>query len=108
MSCKSQSFVTYTNIDLVVRVPVTFDPGAPFTSLEGGEVDARAKTSAGAYVIGEAEIAEGGAEILVTFRRGTLPVGKAECQVWALVGVQAAMPFVFEADVRAGYRPVEA
>lgn len=105
---KLQRFETYTNTDLVVRVPVAFDPGAPFTTLTGAVVDARAKTPAGGYVVGEAEVQPDGTEIVVRFLKGTLPVGICECQVWAQQGQQAAMPFVFEADVKAGYRPLDA
>lgn len=108
MMGKLQRFPTYTNIDLVVRVPVTFDPGAPFTSLTGAVVDARAKTPTGGFVVGAAEVNEDGDEIVVTFAKGTLPIGVCECQVWAQQGQQAAMPFVFEAEVKAGYRPLDA
>ena len=107
MTAKLQRFETYTNIDLVVRVPVTFDPGAPFTTLTGAVVDARAKTPKGDVVVGEAEVQDGGTEIIVRFSKGTLPVGLCECQVWAQQGQQAAMPFVFEADVKAGFRPLD-
>ena len=105
---KVQRFETFTNTDLVVRVPVTFDHGAPFTTLVGAVVDARAKTSNGTIVVGQAEVQPSGTEIVVRFLKGTLPVGLCECQVWAQQGQQAAMPFVFEADVKAGYRPLDA
>ena len=103
-----QRFETFTNIDLVVRVPVSFDAGAPFTTLAGATVDARAKASDGAVIVGEASIdPDSDTTIIVLFRRGLLPPGICECQVWAQVGQQAAMPFVFEAEVKPGLRPVD-
>lgn len=100
-----ERYQTWTNVDLVVRIPVTFDQGAPFSSLAGAEVDARARFPNGQVIVGEAEVDDDDTTIIVTFRRYTLPVGLGECQVWARVGTQAAMPFVFEADVRQGFRP---
>lgn len=100
-----QRFTTWTNVDLIIRVPVTFDQGAPITTLIGATVDARIKTQKGAIVIGTAEVVNS-ATILVTFPRGTLPVGLCTGQVWVQIGPQAAMPYEFEAEVRPGFRPV--
>ncbi len=101
---KPAAFQTYTNTDLVVRVTVAFDAGAPIQSLTGAEVDARARQADGTLVIGEAEV-EGSSVIIVTFRRGALAQGRAEMQVWARVGLHAAMPAAFDVDVRQGFRP---
>lgn len=106
---KRPRFETFTNIDFVVKIPVTFEEGALFSNLVGATVDARAVFSSGAVIVGEASVdQEDDKTIIVLFRRGTLPPGVCECQVWALLGQQAAMPFVFEADVKQGLRPVEA
>jgi hypothetical protein len=102
-----QRFGSYTNIDLVVRIPVSFDADSPITSLAGAEVDARARSSGGIVIVGQAVVDTDNTTIIATFPRGTLPPGVCECQVWARVGAQAAMPFVFEAEVRPGLRPVE-
>lgn len=101
-----QRFESFTNTDLVVRIPVTFEPGAPFNTLAGAVVDTRAQASDGSIVLGEAQIEADNTTIIAVYRRGTLPPGVCQCQVWVQVGQQAAMPFIFEAEVKPGFRPV--
>lgn len=100
-----QRFKTWTNVDLVILVPVSFDQGAPITTLIGATADARIKTAKGEFFVGSAEVLDS-TNIRVTFPRGSLPPGVHEGQVWVQIGPQAAMPYVFEAEVKPGFRPV--
>jgi hypothetical protein len=107
ITSKKSRFETWTNIDFMVKIPVVIEDGAPFSTLDGATLDARARFMTGKEVVGEASIAAQNT-ILVLFRAGTLPPGLCEIQVWAQVGQQSAMPIVFEASVRAGFFPLAA
>lgn len=102
---KDDVLVGFTNADLVVKVPVIFDADAPVSTLNGATLDARAVTSTGALVTGNAEVVDA-STALVVFPRGSLPPGISQAQLWALFGDQAVMLVTFGVQMHRGLRPV--
>jgi hypothetical protein len=97
-------FQSWTNTDLVIRVPVTFDPGAGVSSLAGAIIDARARNAAGRETVGEV-VATDDTTLVVTFEEAAFVPGTHECQVWARIGQRSVMLCVFDVDVKPGFRP---
>jgi hypothetical protein len=95
---------SWTNTDLVVRVPVTFDPGAEVSSLAGAIIDARARNAAGRETVGGV-VATDETTVVVTFEEAAFVPGTHECQVWARIGQRSVMLCVFDVEVKPGYRP---
>ncbi len=83
------SLTCYTKDDLVIRIPVTFDPDSEVTSLDGGTVEAVAAPINGDAVIAAtfAQIA-GPAEIKVTWNDLALAAGIYDLQIRATVAGQ--------------------
>ncbi len=76
----------YSGDDLVISIPVTFDVGAPITSLTGGTATAVARRQGStALVTGTAVIQAGGTEIVATFADGVFSAGVYTVQVRATV-----------------------
>jgi len=77
----------YSGDDLVISVPVTFDVGAPVSSLTGGAATAiaRRRDQTGSAVNGTAVIQPGGASIVATFADGAFSAGVYALQVKATV-----------------------
>jgi len=73
----------YEADDLVISIPVTFEPGSTITTLAGGTAVARARREGGTVVIGSAVIDPGGAEVIASWSESTLPIGKYTLQVRA-------------------------
>ena len=83
------SLTCYTKDDLMIRVPVTFDPDSDVTSLDGGTVEAVAAPIDGSAVVAAtfAEITAP-AEIKVAWNDLTLAAGIYDLQIRATVAGQ--------------------
>jgi hypothetical protein len=83
------SLTCYTKDDLVICVPVTFDPESDVTSLDGGTVEAVAAPIDGSTVVA-ADYAEitGPEEIKVAWNDLALAVGVYDLQIRATVAGQ--------------------
>lgn len=79
------NLTTYEDDDLIITVPVTFQPGSTITSLTGGTAEAVAQSTAGTIIAANAVAITGTAEIRVIFNDGRLPAGIYTLQVRATV-----------------------
>ena len=79
------NLTTFEDDDLIIRIPVTFEPGSEITSLTGGTAEAVAQSTSGAVITANAAAITGGSEIRVTFNDGRLPAGVYALQVRATV-----------------------
>jgi hypothetical protein len=83
------SLISYTKDDLVIRIPVTFDPESGVNSLEGGTVEAyAAPVRGGAAIAGSSVVIAAPDLIQVVWNDLTLEVGIYELQVRATVAGQ--------------------
>lgn len=71
--------------DLIIRIPVTFDPGSIITTLTGGTAIARA-TDGYIIVEGDCSINQDGNEVLVSFNDNEFVKGLFRCVVEVTVG----------------------
>ena len=79
------NLTTFEDDDLIIRIPVTFEPGSEITSLTGGTAEAVAQSTSGAIITANAVAITSGSEIRVTFNDGRLPAGVYSLQVRATV-----------------------
>jgi hypothetical protein len=83
------SLISYTKDDLMIRIPVTFDPESGVTSLEGGTVEAFAAPVRGGAAIAGSSVAITAPDLIqVVWNDLALPVGVYELQVRATVAGQ--------------------
>lgn len=73
----------YTADDLIIRIPVTFEPGAAITTLTGATIVAWAKAQGADAVAGSVAIDPGGAECVASWPENALPEGVYDVQVRA-------------------------
>lgn len=80
------NLTTYEDDDLIINVPVTFEPGSEITTLTGGTAEALAQRSNdGTVITANAVAITSATNIKVTFNDGRLPAGVYTLQVRATV-----------------------
>jgi len=95
------SLISYTKDDLVIRIPVSFDPDAGVTSLEGGTVEAFAAPIKGGAAIAASSVAIIAPDLIqIAWFDLALPVGKYELQIRATVTGQTRTLIAEELTVR--------
>lgn len=69
--------------DLIIRVPVTFEPGSAVTTLTGATVVAVVRLDGAAPVTGTVAIDPGGEALVASWSEGALTIGTGEVQIRA-------------------------
>jgi hypothetical protein len=83
------NLISYTKDDLVIRIPVTFDPDSGVTSLEGGTIEAFAAPVRGGTAIAASSVAITAPDLIqVVWNDFVLPVGVYDLQIRATVAGQ--------------------
>ena len=93
----------FTLDDLILKVPVTFEPGSPVTTLIGGTVQAFARDRA--VTVAASSVVIAGVLATVTFIKGTFTPGEWEGQVAATLGGQTQTIAEFAFMVKPSFRP---
>ena len=93
----------HTLDDLILKVPVTFEPGSPVTTLTGGLVQAFARDRAATVVA--SSVVAAGVLATVTFNAGAFTPGEWAGQVVATLGGQTQTIAEFEVMVKPSFRP---
>lgn len=88
--------------DLIVAVPVTFDPGSPVTTLIGATVECFARS--GTVTVQANSVAVTATVATVTFADGTLSVGNWVFQVVVTAGAFTQTVAEFSAPVLESFR----
>lgn len=91
--------VHYAGDDLIIKVPVSFDRGAPFTNLTGAAIEARAALAAANHAAVSATIA--GNEITLVWAKNTFTIGTWAFQVRATKAGRTKTVAAFSIDVQA-------
>ena len=103
MEMRMTTFTIFEADDLVLRVPVTFEPGSLITTLVGATVEAFAARPGGALVLGAVSVS--GEEAMVTFDGFSFVPGHHELQVVVTKTGQSQTVASADLEVRRSLKP---